>query len=68
MFKVWGDIIYGMNHISQGLSDVMKGGDVRYTITTRYYGSGFVVTFMEFILVHLILVGKCDKLPLRLGS
>ena len=68
MFKVWGDIIYGMNHILQGLSDGMKGGMKRYLVANRDYGGGFVEMLMDSILVHLMLVGKCDNLPLRLGS
>ena len=67
-FKVWGDIIYGMNHILQGLSDGMKGGMKRYLVEINDYGKRFVETIMDSSLVHLMLVGKCDILPLRLGS
>ena len=67
MFKVWGDIIYGMNHILQGLSDCMKGGDIRYIVTNRDYGSGFVETLMDSTLVHLMLFVNHDSLPLGLA-
>ena len=30
-----------MNHILQGLSDGMNGGDIRYIVANRDYGSGF---------------------------
>ena len=46
----------------------MKGGHNRYFVTSRDYGSGFVETLMNSTLVHLMLVGKRDSLPLRLGS
>ena len=68
MFNIWGDIVYGINHMFQGLSNGMKGGDNRYSVTSRDYGSGFVVMLMDSILVHLMLVGKRDSLPIRLGS
>ena len=68
MFKVWGDIIYGMNHILQGLSDGMKGAMKRYLLSIRDYGSGFVEMLMDSILVRLMLVGKRDNIPLSLGS
>ena len=64
MFKVWGNIIYGMNHILKGLSDGMKGDDIRYIVTNRDYGSGFVETLMDSILVHLMIFVKCNNLPL----
>ena len=60
--------MYGMNHILQGLSDGMKGGIKRYLGASRDYGSGFMGTLMGSNLVHLMLVGKRDTLPLRLGS
>ena len=66
-FKVWGNIIYGMGHILQGLSDGMKGGGIRYIVTNRDYGSGFVETLMESSLVHLILFVNRDSLPLVLA-
>ena len=68
MFKVWGDIVYGINHMFHGLSDGMKGGENRYFVTSHDYGSGFVETLMDSNLVHLMLMGKRDILPLRLGS
>ena len=68
MFNVWGDLVYGINHTFLGLSYGMKGGDNRYFVTSRDYGSGFVETLMDSSLVHLMLVGKRDSLPLRLGS
>ena len=46
----------------------MKGGDSRYIVTSRDYGSGFAETVMDSSLVHLMLVEKCDNLPLRIGS
>ena len=52
----------------QGLSDGMKGGDNRYFVTSRDYGSGFVETLKDSNLLHLMLVQKCDSLSLRLGS
>ena len=67
MFNVWGDIVYGMNHILQGLSDGMKGGDIRYIITNRDYGSGFVEALMDSSLVHLLIFVNRDSLPLGLA-
>ena len=46
----------------------MEGGDNRYLMTKLDYGSGFDVSLMDSSLVHLMLVEKCDSLPLRLGS
>ena len=60
--------MYCINHIFQGLSDGIKGGDNRYFVTSHDYGSGFVETLKDSDLVHLILVQKCDSLSLRLGS
>ena len=57
-----------MSHILQGLSDGMKGAMKRCLLSIRDYGSGFVETLMDSILVHLMLVGKHDSLPLRIGS
>ena len=68
MFNVWGDIVYGINHILHGLSNGMKGGDNRYSVTSRDYGSGFVVMLMDSSLVHLMLIKNIDSLPLRLSS
>ena len=51
MFKVWGDMLYGINHTLQGLSVGMKGGDNRYFVTSHDYGSGFVETLMDTSLV-----------------
>ena len=68
MFKVWGDMIYGINHAFQGLSVGMEGGIKRYLVKRIDYGSGFDKSLMESILVHLMLIEKCDSLPLRLGS
>ena len=67
LFIVWGNIIYGMNHILQGLSDGMKGGYILYIVTNCDYGSGFVETLMDSSLVHLMLVEKCDSVPLGLA-
>ena len=66
MFKVWGNIIYGMDHILQVLSDGMKGGDIRYIVTNTDYGSGFVEMLMDSILVHSMLFMNLDSLPLVL--
>ena len=52
MFNVWGDIVYGMNHILQGLSDGMKGGDIRYIVANHDNRSGFVEMIMDSSLVH----------------
>ena len=69
MFKVWGiDVLYGMNHMIQGLSNDMEGGMKHYLGASRDYGSGFMETIMGSNLVYLMLVGKRDSLPLRLGS
>ena len=68
MFNIWDNLVYCMNHILQGLSDGMKGGMKRYLVANRDYGGGFVEMLMDSILVHLMLVGKRDSLPLRLGS
>ena len=68
MFNVWGDLVYGINHTFQVLSYGMKGGDNQYFVTSRDYGSGFMETLMDSNLVHLMLMGKCDSLPLSLGS
>ena len=68
MFKVWGDMIYGINHMFQGLRVGMKGGNNQYLATRNDYGSGFDKMLMDSNLVHLMLVEKCDSLPLRLGS
>ena len=67
LFKVWGNIIYGMNHILQGLSDGMKGGDIRYIVTNCDYGSGFVETLMDSSLVYLMIFMNHDSLPLGLA-
>ena len=40
----------------------------QYLEASRDYGSGFMGTLMGSHLVHLMLVGKRDSLPLRLGS
>ena len=56
-----------MNHISHGLSDGMKGGDIRYMVTNHDYGSGFVETLMDSILVHLMLFMNHGSLPLGLA-
>ena len=68
MFKVWGDMIYGINHTFQGLSIGMEGGINRYLVTMLDYGSGFDKSLMDSSLVHLMLVEKRDSVPLRLGS
>ena len=57
-----------MNYTIQGLNNGMKGGMKQYLEASRDYGSGFMGTLMGSNLVHLMLVGKCDNLPLRLGS
>ena len=67
MFNIWGDIVYGINHISQGLSDGMKGGDIQYNVTNRDFGSGFVEMLMDSVLVHLMLFMNRDNLPLGLA-
>ena len=67
MFKVWGNIIYAMDHILHGLSDGMKGGDIRYIVTNRDYGSEFVEMLMDSSLVHLMLFMNHDSLPLGLA-
>ena len=67
MFKVWVDILYGMDHILQGLSNGMKSGDIRYNVKNRDYGSGFVGTLMDYNLVHLMLFVNHDSLPLGLA-
>ena len=41
MFKVWGDMVYGINHTFQGLSIGMEGGIKRYLVIRFDYGSGF---------------------------
>ena len=56
-----------MNHILEGLSDGMKGGDIRYIVTSRDYGSGFVETLMDSSLVHLMLFMNHDSFPLGLA-
>ena len=68
MFKVWGDMIYGINHTFQGLIIGMEGGNNRYLATRHDYGSGLDKMLMDSSLVHLMLVEKHDILPLRLGS
>ena len=57
-----------MNHMIQGLSNDMEGGMRHYLGETHDYGSGFMETIMGSNLVHLMLVGKCDNLPIILGS
>ena len=66
--RVWGDIIYGINHTFKGLCVGVEGGMKRYFVTSRDYGSGFVETLMNSSLVHLMHVGKHENLPHRLGS
>ena len=39
-----------------------------YLGASRDYGSGFMEMIMGSILVHLMLMGKRDNLPIRLGS
>ena len=67
MFNVWGDTVYGMNHILQGLSDGKKGGDIRYIVVNHDYGSGFLEMIMDSILVHLMLFVNRYSLPLGLA-
>ena len=50
----------------QGLSDGMKGGDIRYIVTSCDSGSGFVETSMDSSLVHLMLLVNHHILPLGL--
>ena len=57
-----------MNHTIPGLSKAMEGGIKNYHGASREYGSGFMGTLMGSNLVHLMLVGKCGSLPIRLGS
>ena len=45
----------------------MKGGDIRYIVTHRDYGSGFVETLMDSSLVHLMLFVNRDNIPLGLA-
>ena len=45
----------------------MQGGIKRYLVTRLDYGSGFDKSLMDSILVHLMLVEKCDNLPLGLA-
>ena len=51
----------------QGLSIGMEGGIKRYLVTRLDYGSGFHKSLMDSNLVHLILVEKCESLPLGLA-
>ena len=57
-----------MNHTIQGLSNGMEGGMKHYLGESHEYGSGFIETIKGSNLVYLMLVGKCDSLPIRLGS
>ena len=68
MFKVWGHMIYGINHMFQGLSVGMEGGIKRYLVTRLDYGSGFNESLMDSSLVHLMLNEKHDNLPLGLAN
>ena len=61
-------MIYGINHTFHGFSVGMEGGVNRYLVTKLDYGSGFDVSLMDSSLVQLMLLGKRDNLPLRLGS
>ena len=45
----------------------MEGGIKRYLVTRLDYGSGFDKSLMDSILVHLMLVEKCDSLHLVLA-
>ena len=45
----------------------MKGGDIRYIITNRDYGSGFVEALMDSSLVHLLIFVNHDSLMLGLA-
>ena len=51
----------------QGLSDGMKGGDIRYIVTSHDYGCGFVEMLMDSSLVHLMLFVNHDSVPLGLA-
>ena len=39
--RVWGDMIYGINHTFHALSVGMEGGIKRYLVIRFDYGSGF---------------------------
>ena len=43
------------------------GGIKRYLVTRLEYGSGFDESLMDSSLVHLMLVEKCDSVPLGLA-
>ena len=58
-FNIWGDIVYGMNHILQGLSNGMKGGDIRYIVANCDYGSGFDETIMAYSSSPLVVTCRC---------
>ena len=45
----------------------MKGGDIRYDVTKRDYGSGFAEMLIDSSLVHVILFVNRDILPLGLA-
>ena len=51
--------MYGMNHILQGLSDGMKGGDIRYIVANCDYGSGFDEMIMAYSSSPLVVTCKC---------
>ena len=51
----------------EGLSVGVEGGINQYLATRLDYESEFDDTLMDFILVHLMLIEKCDSLPLGLA-
>ena len=53
--------------IFQGLSVGVEGGINQYLATRLDYGSGFYDSLIDSILVHSMLVEKCDILPLGLA-